>query len=240
MNRGSVDVWRIGLARPASEVSALQELLDASERGRANMFRAERDKRRFVVARATLRMVLARYAGIEPHRVRINVRPGGKPVLARNSVSGALHFNLSHSGELALCAVADREVGVDLEQVKQHDDMERVAQHFFSRVEARELGALSGIDRTHYFFRTWVRKEAYLKACGEGLARDTTRFTVREPAAGITLHTPDGYWVDDSYSIYDLPDVDNHFAAVALAAVGSAPAIRYRDWPTAITDNNRQ
>jgi len=233
MSRGGVDVWRIGLARPAAEVTALHRLLDPAERSRANMFRAERDRRRFVVARATLRMVLAEYAGLEPHRVKFTVRPGGKPVLARNSVTGALHFNLAHSGELALCAVADRAVGVDLEQLEHHDDMQRVAQHFFSEVEARTLGALSGIDRTHYFFRTWVRKEAYLKACGEGLARDTSRFTVGESEAGVTLHASDGSRrVDSAYNVYDLPDIGSHFAALALGMGGRVPAIEHREWQT--------
>ncbi len=225
MNRGQVDVWQIGLARPASDVTTLYKLLDSDERGRASRFRAERDRRRFVVARATLRMVLAGYAGLEPHRVKFAVRPGGKPLLAGDGASGALHFNLSHSGELALCAVADREVGVDLEQLKHHDDMQRVAQHFFSAVEARTLEALSGMNRTHFFFRTWVRKEAYLKASGEGLAHDTARFTVHDRGAGVTVHTSDGCRADDSYKVYDLPNIDDHFAALAIREV---PKIHYR------------
>ena len=230
MNRGQVDVWRIALVRPSQEVTALHELLDSAERSRAKMFRAERDRRRFVVARATLRMMLAEYAGLEPHRVKLTVREGGKPILASDCVSSALHFNLSHSGDLALCAIADREVGVDLEQLQFHDDMQRVAQHFFSGVEARTLESLSGIARTHFFFRTWVRKEAYLKASGDGLGRDTTGFSVTEIGSPVTLHTSEGCNVDDAYNVYDLPDNDECFAAVALAAVGSAPAIRYRVW----------
>ena len=232
MNSGQVDVWRIGLMRPSQQVTALYEMLDSAERSRARMFRAERDRRRFVVARATLRVILAEYVGLEPHRLKLTVREGGKPILASDGVSSALHFNLSHSGDLALCAIADREVGVDLEQLKYHDDMQRVAQHFFSHVEARTLESLAGIARTHFFFRTWVRKEAYLKASGDGLARDTTGFTVTEIGCPVRLHTSEGCNVDDSYNVYDLPDIDEHFAAVALAAVGSAPAIRYRVWQT--------
>ena len=232
MSRGQVDVWRIGLMRSWHQVNAFHELLDSAERSRAKMFRTERDRRRFVVARATLRGILAEYAGLEPHRVQLTVREGGKPVLDSECLSGALHFNLSHSGDLALCAVADREVGVDLEQVKDHDDMQRVAQHFFSDVEARTMESLSGIARTHFFFRTWVRKEAYLKASGDGLARDTSRFSVSEIGGRVTLHKSDGCNVDDLYKVYDLPDMDEHFAAVALAAVESAPTIRYRIWQT--------
>lgn len=233
MIQAGADVWRIPLARPPGEVAALHALLDPAEQSRARMFRAERDRRRFVVARATLRALLAEYSGAEPRSVRFIVRPGGKPVVACDAMTGALHFNLSHCGDLALCAISSREVGVDLEQLKRHEDIERVARHFFSGEEARTLGTLSGIERTLFFFRTWVRKEAYLKATGEGLARDTTSFTVREPGTGVTLHGADGgHRTDDSYGVYDLPDIDDHFAALALAGAGTAAAIQYREWQT--------
>ena len=227
-----VDVWRMRLAREAGEVAALHALLDPAEQSRARMFRAERDRRRFVVARATLRTLLAEYAGLDPHRVTLIVRAGGKPIVSNDGANGSLHFNLSHCGELAVCAIADREVGVDVEQLKHHDDMERVAQHFFADEEARRLRTLAGMERTRFFFRTWVRKEAYLKATGEGLARRTTSFTVQTPGAGVTIVAPDGSCrVDASYQVYDLPDIDDHFAAVALAGSGAAPAIHYREWP---------
>ena len=232
MKLGQVDVWRIGLVRPWHEVAALHELLDSAERSRARMFRTERDRIRFIVARGTLRVLLADYAGLEPDRVKLTTRAGGKPILANDCVSGALHFNLSHSGDVALCAIADREVGVDLEHLRYHDDMQRVAQHFFSNVEARTLESLPGIARTNFFFRTWVRKEACLKASGDGLACDTTGFSVTEIDTPVTLHTSEDRNVDDSYNVYDLPDIDEHFAAVALAADGSAPAISYRVWQT--------
>jgi 4'-phosphopantetheinyl transferase len=224
MNPGQVDVWSIDLARSAAEVIALYELLDAAERGRASKFRAERDRRRFIVAHGTLRMVLGEYLGVEPHRLKFDVRPGGKPTLAGDG-NGALHFNLSHSEDLALCAVASDEVGVDVERLRPHDDMQRVAEHFFSEIESRALRNMPGIDRTHFFFRTWVRKEAYLKACGDGLARDTTGFTVNERGAGVTLHTSDGCSVDGSYNVYDLPHIGDHFAALAAREV---PAIHFR------------
>ena len=116
----------------------------------------------------------------------IIIRTGGKPVLDRGGDCERLHFNLSHSGSVALCAIADREVGVDIEQVKHHGDIERVARHFFSRTEAETVCSLSGIDRTRCFFRTWVRKEAYIKATGEGLARDPATFTANEaPTPGV-------------------------------------------------------
>lgn len=223
---------RIYLARPAREVAALHALLDPVEQKRATRFRAVRDRNRFLVARATLRRVLAQYTGVEPQSVKLIVRPGGKPIVAGGGMSGALHFNLSHCGDLALCAIADREVGVDVEQLKHHDDVERVARHFFSDDEARMLGSLQGIDRTRFFFRTWVRKEAYIKATGEGLARDTTTFTVREPLLGVTLHASDGSRrTDNSVSVYDLPDIDDHFAAVAVTGCATAPTIHYSEWP---------
>jgi 4'-phosphopantetheinyl transferase len=228
-----VDVWRTSLARAPDEVARLEQLLDVEEKRRATMFRADRDRRRFIVARATLRTLLANHAGLDPRRITFVVSEGGKPVVSNDGVGASMHFNLSHCGELALCAIADREVGVDVEQLRHHHDIERVAQHFFSRKEVKTLEMLSGTDCIRFFFRTWVRKEAFVKATGEGLARSTASFTVMEPPeTGVTLHSPDGSSrADNSYRVYDLPDIDDHFAAVALAAGGPPAEMRYREWP---------
>jgi 4'-phosphopantetheinyl transferase len=226
-----VDVWRIQLARSATEVAALESMLDSAERCRASMFRFERDRSRFVVAHAALRSILGEYAGVEPRRVNLSLRSGGKPVMSCDGMTSTLHFNLSHSGDLALCAVSDREVGVDCERLRCHEDIERVARQFFSSDETHALKRRSGIDQTRFFFRTWVRKEAYVKATGEGLACDTTSFTVENCEAGMTVHDGDGRGrTDDLFCVYDLPDVDDYFAAIALSGVPSLPGVEYRDW----------
>jgi 4'-phosphopantetheinyl transferase len=102
-----VDVWRIQLARPAGEVAALECMLDSAERGRASMFHFERDRSRFVVAHAALRSILGDYTGVEPRRVKLSLRSGGKPVMSSGSITSTLQFKLTDAGALALCAVSD-------------------------------------------------------------------------------------------------------------------------------------
>lgn len=227
-----VHVWRACLARPADDVATLHDLLDPVERSRAARFRNEQDRRRFVVARATLRMLLGEYTVTAPHRVAIRLLPGGKPALGSESATAGLHFNLSHCGELALFAFADREVGIDVERLARHSDMGRVAAHFFSPEEAVAFRRLVGIERARFFFRTWVRKEAYVKATGEGFALDPARVSVATPpASDVRLQDEDGMRrVDDGYSVHDLADIDDHLVAVAVAGYPGALTIHYREW----------
>ena len=213
-----VHVWSASLERPASEVSALHEILDAPERARAARFVNERDRRRYVVGRATLRKLLGEYTSTDPARVALTTLSRGKPVLACEDETRPLHFNVSHCGELALFAFADREVGIDVERLAPTCDMEQVATHFFSSDEVLAFRQLSGRERTRFFFRTWVRKEAYVKATGDGFAIDPAQISVPGASpAGVTLK--DGArigGVDGGYSLHDLADIDDHIAAIAL------------------------
>ena len=126
----------------------------------------EEHRQRFVAARGALRETLAKYAGCEPGRLEFQYGAAGKPALA----SGDLHFNLSHSRGLALYAVArGREVGVDIEKVRREAALQLIAARFFPPEEAEALRALPPAERVEAFFRLWTRKEAYIKARGEGL-----------------------------------------------------------------------
>jgi 4'-phosphopantetheinyl transferase len=177
-------------------------------------------------------MLLGEYTVTAPHRVALRVLPGGKPALGCESATAGLHFNLSHCGELVLFAFADREVGIDVERLACHSDMGRVAAHFFSPEEAVAFRRLVGIERAHFFFRTWVRKEAYVKATGGGFALNPARVSVATPpASDVRLQDEDGIRrVDDGYSVHDLTDIDDHLAAVAVAGYPGAPTIHYREW----------
>jgi len=204
-----IQVWRASLERPAGDVAALFKLLDAEERSRATRFINERDRRRFVVARGTLRVLLSDYTDAAPERVPLCVLGGGKPAVADGY---GLHFNVSHCGELALFAFADCEVGVDVERVAPHREMDGVAAQFFSCDEAAAFRRLSGETQARFFCRTWVRKEAYLKATGEGFAIN--------PASSS---------LDERYSVHDLPEMENHLAAVAVASIIGSDQIQIRN-----------
>jgi 4'-phosphopantetheinyl transferase len=183
-----VHVWRATLARPPAEVEALKRLLSEDELLRAERFRFERDRASFVVARGTLRELLSLYLGSPPRLLRFGYNAYGKPELTGAPGEKSLRFNLSHAGGLALYAVvAGREVGVDVEAVREDVPCEELAERFFSPWERAALLALPARDRTQAFFQCWARKEAYIKARGEGLSLPLDSFDVSlapgEPAA---------------------------------------------------------
>ncbi len=196
-----VHVWRVDL--DGVPEGAVASSLSADERERAGRFRFERDRRRFVVARGVLRRLLGRYLDREPARVRFGYGPRGKPFVA---AGGGLRFNLSHSAGLALLAFGwRREVGVDVERVRPVPEAEDIARRYFSRWEEAELRRLPAGERQAAFFRCWTRKEAFVKATGDGLSRPLDGFDVTlapgeparllrlagEPAAGHR------FWIED-------------------------------------------
>jgi 4'-phosphopantetheinyl transferase len=178
LQAGEVHVWRVDLALAEPTVSHLREVLSPEEAERAARFRSPADGRRFVAAHAALRSILARSVGADPRELRLTAEDGGKPFLEAPLAAGAVHFNLSHSRDLALVAVSrGREVGVDLEY-RQIRDVDEIAGRYFSAVERRNLGGMALDQRREAFLRGWVLKEAYLKACGDGLRRRLDDFDV--------------------------------------------------------------
>jgi 4'-phosphopantetheinyl transferase len=180
-----VHVWRVALEQPPAGFARLAARLSPDERRRAARFRFERDRRRYQVAHGALRELLAGYLDHETERLVFVEGAHGKPVLAPPH-GAELRFNLSHSGELALCAVSRRrEVGVDLEQVRELSDADALARRFFAEAESAALAALPAAERLPAFFRCWTRKEAYLKAVGAGLLLALDGFQVSlQPEAG--------------------------------------------------------
>ena len=171
-----IHVWRIPLdARP--EVTAdLLPLLSEDERDRADRFHFEIDRSRFIVAHSALRTLLARYLEVEECFDAFHAGPNGKPALAPGA---SLRFNLAHSKDLALVALATgREIGVDLEAIDERVEIEEVARRFFSKEECRGLLGLSEERRREAFFHVWSQKEAYLKARGDGVVFGLDHFDV--------------------------------------------------------------
>lgn len=170
-------LWRIRLDVPAPVRAGLTTLLAPEECQRAARFHRERDRARFTVGRAALRCILADYLGLDPRQFRFGYGPEGKPHLL--SAPAALSFNLSHSDDVALVAVAGgRAVGVDLERVSRDLDIEGTAQVVYTPLELALLLPLAGAERRTAFFQMWTRKEAYLKATGRGFSLPAGRVTV--------------------------------------------------------------
>jgi 4'-phosphopantetheinyl transferase len=167
--------------------------LSPDERARAARLAAGDVRRRFVASRAALRDILAAYVGASPAGLRFRYGPHGKPALA--PPLEWLHFNLAHSQDLAVVAVARRPVGVDVERVRPlADGPLALAARTFAPGEVAALRAAPQSQQLDEFFRYWTCKEAYVKARGAGLSLPFDQFTVELPphAAPRLLVAPDG------------------------------------------------
>ena len=179
LSSADVHVWRAPLDQPASRILQLANVISADERARAERFYFERDRKHFIVGRGLLRTILGCYLGIESNRLEFWSGSHGKPALAETSARGTLRFNLSHSQGLVLYAVTrDREIGIDLERIRPIAEAEQIAERFFSARENALFRALPPSQKLEAFFNCWTRKEAYIKAIGDGLARPLDRFDV--------------------------------------------------------------
>jgi len=174
-----VHVWRASLKQPSMTVHNLAQTLSKTESAKASSFYFKADQRRFIVGRGVLRQLLSLYLDIEPHQLLFRYSSSGKPYLDGKFNANKLKFNLSHSNELALYAfTVGREVGVDLEHLRRLPDMDDIAARFFSERENTELRAIPDHDKLLAFFTCWTRKEAFLKATGEGLSYPLNHFDV--------------------------------------------------------------
>lgn len=218
-----VHVWLASLNQPAAVVLAHQQILSPDELDRAAKYHFQKDGKHFVVARATLRFLLASYLQSEPARLRFRLNEYGKPRLDAETEGEALRFNLSHSQDLALYAVArTREVGIDLEYIRQDFYTRQIAERFFSVGEVLALDALPVNLQTEGFFRCWTRKEAYIKARGEGLSLPLEQFDVSlspdEPVALLKVRT-DPTEVS-RWSLMELTPAPGYMAAIAIEGTG--------------------
>jgi 4'-phosphopantetheinyl transferase len=180
----TVHVWCAPLDQEQANVEAFFRFLSPDEQERAGRFYFARDRQHFIVGRGVLRSILGRYLDLEPRACIFSYGSKGKPSLAPELVKGVpqavdLRFNLSHSGGLALFAFTyGRDLGVDIEQRRELEDAERIARRFFSRGEVQVFCALPMSLRMQGFFNCWTRKEAYIKATGDGLSMPLDCFEV--------------------------------------------------------------
>lgn len=183
---GAVHLWRF----PLTSLSPLEHLLNKDERQRAERLRLPAKARAFVVARARLRQILASYLDRDPQTLNFTYGPSGKPALS--GVADAPAFNLAHSGDWGLCAVAnDGEMGVDIEALDSELDYAALAERFFSTNEKKYLQECPSWRRRRLFFRIWTRKEAWLKGKGGGFSEPDQDIG---PAHLSGCCTHDGNW----------------------------------------------
>lgn len=211
-----VHVWKRLLHDDATVIQSGYELLCPQERERAARFRVDRPRNDFILTRGALRSLLARYLATTPEQLQFQVTKYGKPWLEGTS---DLRFNVSHSEGLALLAfVRGREIGVDVERIRPQPDARELAERFFSVREREGLRAFSGRELQAAFFRCWSRKEAYIKARGEGLSLPLAQFdvSVEQDASRILLATRPDFAQAERWCVRNLVIDSNYAGAVAV------------------------
>jgi 4'-phosphopantetheinyl transferase len=216
-----IHVWLAATREANDFCQSCYPVLSAAEQERARRFKFKKDEKLFTVAHAALRSLLARYLSVDPTRIEFTIGPQGKPRLAADSGEN-LWFNLSHSGDLAVIALASREVGVDVERIKENFGFEEVAEHFFTAREVEALRALPSPLQRRAFYRCWTCKEALLKAKGTGLSGelDEVQIVPDGRSARIDANVP-GWWLKEI-------DVGDGYAAAVVSAGGPAEVQIYR------------
>lgn len=175
---GLIDLWLVPLDRGAAQVRAGLDVLSLAERQRAESFRFDVHRRRFIVRRAAYRRIAGRYCNVAPEALRLVEDELGKPHFLEMDEQG-ITSSASHAAEVAVFAVARGwPVGVDIEDMSREVETELLAERFFEAGEAERILGLGSGDRRRAFFACWTAKEAYLKALGFGLQRPLDSFAV--------------------------------------------------------------
>jgi len=221
-----VHIWRIPLAAGSATLADYHRLLAPEEGARAACFHFEIHRTRFVIARARLRILLASYLGCEPAALAFSYTEHGKPYL-----SGAwLTFNLSHAHEMAVVGVArNRTIGVDIEHIRAELAGAEIAERYFAGAEVRALRSFPPERQPAAFFRCWTRKEAYIKARGEGLSMPLADFEVcleqKEDLPLVNYKDPNEA---ARWKLCNIPVQEGYAAAVAVE--GQNLTFEYIDW----------
>ncbi len=211
-----IHLCQFSLQTSEAQIDSLRSLLSPEEISRANRLIRPEDGLRFIVGRAKLRQLLGSYLSITAQSLELSSLAHGKPVLAEPRLS----FNLSHSGDLALLAIAHcAPLGVDLELLRPELDWLPLARRYFSASEQGALQALAPIQQRNGFFTVWTRKEAWLKAIGSGFHLPFDTFDVSVPPAAAALLRHQGNPTAPlDWCLEDIPIAANYRATLAYPA----------------------
>ena len=221
LGHDEIHIWSAALDQPQGLMQSLANTLSVDEKTRADRFRFEHDRWRFIVGRGVLRVLLAHYLSVGPDRIQFCYHPNGKPFVANFLNKLGVHFNLSHSEGYALFGfTCGREIGVDIEYIQIISEMEEIANHLFSIQERRILQTLSDKEKNAVFYNFWTRKEAFAKAVGTGLGQAFDKIDVSQCPGQPSLEMSQEVHSEKEpcWTIQDLKSVPGFAAAFAIEA----------------------
>ncbi len=221
LHNTEVHIWHLSLAEQGANFDHLKKLLDSGERSAGERFRFQKDRNLYIAAHGFLRLILGFYEGIDPADVQFVRNPYGKPLIAGNNRPEKMMFNLSHSGNRILFAFTrGREIGVDIEKIRADFACQEIAERFFSEQEVAVFNSLPKEKKTEAFFNCWTRKEAFIKAVGEGLSYPLKDFdvTLRSGQEAQLLNICRQSDEASNWTLVDIPVNDEYKGAVAVRA----------------------
>ena len=234
LGEGEVHVWRASLLASAGELARLHAILSDEEKVRAARFRYEIHRGRFIAGRGIQRLLLARYLDADPAALRYRQAAHGKPLLDGAEAESGIRFNVTNAEDGLLVALArGRELGVDLEPLHRAVDRDAVARRFFSAPENAVYDTIPDEQRDAAFFTCWTRKEAYIKAVGDGLTMPLDCFdvTLRPGEPARLLATRGDPAQVERWTMREL-DAGPGWTA-ALVVEGAGCELRLYDWDPA-------
>ncbi len=222
---GAIDLWIADFHHAKSPSADYSRLLSEDELARASHFQFDHLTAFYVFCRGTLRRILSGYLTVPASSIKFQYGDKGKPFVATQT---GLQFNVSHAGDLFVCAVSSGPaIGVDVEQIRTMEDMPAIAAQFFAPAEQRHLAGIAERDRTHAFYQCWTRKEAVIKATGEGISRPLDSFEVSfGPGAAPRLIRFD----EDNSPSWQMDSFEPGSGYIgAVTSPGTWNSIRFRD-----------
>ena len=218
---GGVDIWHAEFESNRDKISEIDDLLSPDEFERGSRFRFEKDRLNYVFARGLLRLIAGQYLERAPGQIEFSYGEQGKPKIDDADFS----FNLSHSNDMVVYAISRFEtVGIDIEWTGRKVETEEVARQFFSKREFESLTELSPLEQNHAFFNIWTRKEALIKAIGQGLSFPLDQFEVSHGEEAELVKT---YWNPEEIDQWSIKSFElREDYATALAIRGRATNYR--------------
>ncbi len=227
LSKDHIDIWLCDLKQLSGDINNFYSILSEDERDRADKLKVEDKKQQYIVARGALRQRLGLLANIDPKDFVFDYLEHGKPVLNNDARFKDITFNISHSNDLALIAVAQKQnIGIDIEKINHEANHEALMTRFFSKAEQAEFRTMLDANKAKAFCACWTRKEAFIKAVGDGVSYGLDKFDVavdpENQTPDINLHKPS----EERWSAINLPINDEYMASL----VGDRDSLRVRCW----------